>query len=369
MKLEQLPIWPRILAAKPRDCKTGKPLNILRAVRRAGGLKQWGPVEKYSYSAKRLYTGLELTDLYSTGIPGLPPRQSISGWPGRALKLREFSDEVRAVRRAKADPKFLKRETKRIITEICSNLNFDRNITRRDYIIAPLAKKLPTIPVQATTVEEHGGCIRRIGKDWAVVADYQTWLHRSEGSTTWKNGRPVDYTRAICINHIRSFADARNCRRITFYFLEAKLVRVAPDGFRWNVDANGLRLIRPDGADYHPDASELLRADWATHCCGQLAANAARRLEELKNERAIATASARGVRVGMQDSIAAGNCRAGTLAFCQRNQLDPQRWYSPDVLFRIANGDAQRVRLAVTAAVRRHDAIASCGADVFYPTK
>ena len=44
MKLEKLAIWPRILAAKPHGSKATLPLNILRAVLAAGGLRQAGPV-------------------------------------------------------------------------------------------------------------------------------------------------------------------------------------------------------------------------------------------------------------------------------------------------------------------------------------
>ena len=106
MKLENLPIWPRILAANPRNCNAKNPINILRAVISAGGLHQAGPVEKYTTDYRTSYTGLALIDLYSAGIPGLPARQSKCGWPGREVATRTFTDQERAARRAKADPKF-----------------------------------------------------------------------------------------------------------------------------------------------------------------------------------------------------------------------------------------------------------------------
>ena len=69
----------------------------------------------------------------------------------------------------------------------------------------------------------------------------------------------------------------------------------------------------------------------------------------------------------LADSLAAGNCQAGSEQFARRHGLNPTRWYKPNELLAVANGDAQRVRLAVLAAVRRHDRLAEAGAQVIYP--
>ncbi len=106
MKLENLPIWPRILAAKPMTCRAGRPINILRAVLAAGGLHQPWPIAKTS-DWKTFYSGLQLVDLYSTGQPSLPSRRQFAGshcfWKPRSER---FTDWQRAQLRAKADPKF-----------------------------------------------------------------------------------------------------------------------------------------------------------------------------------------------------------------------------------------------------------------------
>jgi hypothetical protein len=77
MKIESLQIWSRILAAKPSTSAAIRPINILRAVIRAGGLHQAGPDES------------EHMDYI--------PREKL------------FSDLTRDNRRAKNDPKFCRR--------------------------------------------------------------------------------------------------------------------------------------------------------------------------------------------------------------------------------------------------------------------
>jgi len=104
MKLENLPIWPRIRAAKPSTCKACRPINILRAVAAAGGLKMAGPENK-TQNYSDYFSALELIELYSTGRAGLPQRITRSRQPRRP-RAEEFTDLVRASRRAVADPKF-----------------------------------------------------------------------------------------------------------------------------------------------------------------------------------------------------------------------------------------------------------------------
>lgn len=144
-------------------------------------------------------------------------------------------------------------------------------------------------------------------------------------------------------------------------------------GWKWNCDRNGIRLVnrRVKGMDYHPTAKELrslsvweiarkARENWTT-------VGRAARLEARKNRKAITTAESRGVRVGLADSLAAGNCVVGTRNFAARHGLDPLRFYRPSRLLAISNGDSQRVRLAVACAVKRHDRMTAAGAEVFYP--
>jgi hypothetical protein len=66
MKMTELPIWPRILAAKPSGSKAAKPSNILRAVIAAGGLKTAGPTTHYFFNhndpRRLICSGLEAVD-------------------------------------------------------------------------------------------------------------------------------------------------------------------------------------------------------------------------------------------------------------------------------------------------------------------
>jgi hypothetical protein len=165
----------------------------------------------------------------------------------------------------------------------------------------------------------------------------------------------------------------RNHREVTVKAHNSKFVWVLPavSGLRWDIDLHGLRAVDKLGDDYHPTVDELtspgaIAAVISSYNLNMDARRAAR-VEREKNDRAILGADKRGVRVGLPDSLAAGNCREGTESFAKRHRLDVRQWYRPSALLAIANGDAQRVRLAVAMAVRRHDALIAAGAQVFYP--
>lgn len=144
----------------------------------------------------------------------------------------------------------------------------------------------------------------------------------------------------------------------------------APRGYRWDRDANGLRIVSLTDRrkDYHPDSDDLRSYDAralakkATDLFARRQAEARQAREELRldklsaDERTklIAKAEREGCMVCLADSLRAGNCRAGTEAFAQRHNLDPRRHYKPTQLLRIANGQADRVKLAVAVALRRH---------------
>lgn len=131
----------------------------------------------------------------------------------------------------------------------------------------------------------------------------------------------------------------------------------APRGWRWDVDANGLRLrsCSDKRIDYHPTASDLLgapqelarkaRENWATRQAARRAAKA--------DAAAVKRAEAVGVTVCLADSIRAGNCRAGSESWARNHGLDPARHYTPAELLALANGQTRQVALACTAALRR----------------
>lgn len=128
-------------------------------------------------------------------------------------------------------------------------------------------------------------------------------------------------------------------------------------GYQWQVDDNGVRLVRrADGADYHPTTDDV-RAGRAT-IIAALRERAATRKAAAKAARrdttAIKRASRDGVWVCLADSLAAGNCRAGTEAFARRHGLGLHRHYRVEALPAPASEtESRRVALAVLAAQRR----------------
>lgn len=216
--------------------------------------------------------------------------------------------------------------------------------------------QLRTVGLTDDTAEEAGVKLVKRGKDWTIEASYgRNRFHHEDGETEWKNGVPKHYTRAVNENHVRSFAGIRSAQEIV-YFLSNKVYRVTlPAGYFWNIDQNGLRAVKADSIkdDYHPTADNLIHENAAERIVAELEANRQRRLEEAARE-AAALAEMEGVYVCLADSRRAGNCDAGSLSFARRHGLDATRHYPAPELCGIANGDAGRVRLAISSAVRRH---------------
>ena len=97
----------------------------------------------------------------------------------------------------------------------------------------------------------------------------------------------------------------------------------------------------------------LLRKDAVAHITSQLQANAERR-NLMKAQMAAEKAQMEGVWVCLADALRAGNCKAGCLAFAERHQISASKHYPAPALLDMANGEAGRVRLAITAASIRH---------------
>jgi hypothetical protein len=213
--------------------------------------------------------------------------------------------------------------------------------------------------------ESLGAKIVRRGADWTVDATLHLadiGYYHSAGETIWKNGRPKSYTRAS--NDTRILAAAVIRRGILYAAFAARrdladlalITLRAPAGYQWGADSNGIKLSARDDhdADYHPTADEIHAGrNGLAKIVTALEANQAKRAA-LKAQLAAERAEAQGIYVCVADSLAAGNCRAGTLAFAARHNLDPERHYSAPDILAIANGDAARVRIAIRAATLRH---------------
>jgi hypothetical protein len=191
------------------------------------------------------------------------------------------------------------------------------------------------------------------GNDARVLPTLGTsYLHHVPCETQWKNGRPVGYTRAVRDNYVTSFVILHEDGTALARLAGEEIPLTPPEGHRFDIDHNGFRLVRlADGEDYHLNAYDLT-VPWDV-AVDRLARNAIARQEERARLKAEA-ADAEGVWVCVADSLRGGNCREGTLQWARNHGLDPRRHYpAPDLIHRM-NGDAGRVRLAISAAVHRH---------------
>jgi len=148
-------------------------------------------------------------------------------------------------------------------------------------------------------------------------------------------------------------------KSLVFCYAAKKTVLAPPHGYKWDKDQDGIRLVSLTDSrkDYHPNSDDL-RSYSRSAIRAKILANFARRQVVEKDARAAAlavkAAEAEGLAVCMRDSLSAGNCEAGTMSFARLHDLDPQKHYCPTVLLKKANGQLDRVRLAVAVGLRRH---------------
>ena len=149
------------------------------------------------------------------------------------------------------------------------------------------------------------------------------------------------------------------CRaRLLFSYAGKKTILMAPVGYKWATDANGILLVSNDGKkDYHPDSDDLRNYRKAALRDKALKNHETR--QQLKKQAkedaaAVRLAEKEGAMTCLADSIKAGNCKAGTINFATRHNLNPADHIKPTELLKIANGQAHRVRLAVAISLRRH---------------
>ena len=155
-----------------------------------------------------------------------------------------------------------------------------------------------------------------------------------------------------------------------YRFDVARLERKAPQGHHWDIDGNGLRLVRDsDGEDHHVTGDDLLTHGWATMLVEQLDTLARKRSEEPDHRyRKITEALVRSGRfkVSLPDSLAAGNCAAGTEEWAKRHGFDARRWHVARKV-RDADPSNPRVLLVLRKAAARHARLTHSGAELLYP--
>jgi hypothetical protein len=179
------------------------------------------------------------------------------------------------------------------------------------------------------------------------------WRFREIGSNSNWNKRST-FQRGIIV---QSYATCTDFRAAVLHLAgEAHTIR-APRGWRWDIDANGLRLrsCSDSRIDYHPTASELTGdvAELPRLAKAGAAARKAANRAARADARAVKRAEEIGVMVCLADSIRAGNCRAGSESFARNHGLDVAKHYTTAELLAVANGQTRLVALACTAALRR----------------
>lgn len=103
----------------------------------------------------------------------------------------------------------------------------------------------------------------------------------------------------------------------------------APRGYQWRVDSLGIKLVRlSDGAEHHIDSANAISG--AAHCRSALIRAAEYRKIAAKSQEAIFSEKKKllqefissKTKIELRDSIAAGNCRAGSMRFAEILGLD-----------------------------------------------
>jgi hypothetical protein len=130
-------------------------------------------------------------------------------------------------------------------------------------------------------------------------------------------------------------------------------------GWRWHIDDNGICLKDGSGKrDYHPTASDLIMLPTTKQMAEAARLGYEQRKEAAALEREMRNAcknsEREGLSVCLSDSLAAGNCRAGTLNWAQRHGFVAGHHYKPSQLLAMSNGDTPRVRIVIAKALQRH---------------
>jgi hypothetical protein len=214
------------------------------------------------------------------------------------------------------------------------------------------------VAVDQKTAKKQGAEVIMRGLDATLQSCREpSYGKHQDAYTEWdRKGRPRS-CRAIHDNFVRSFAliSKEDRSAVSYICHNTQVFLVLPAGYIWEEDTNGLKAVDVSRrlVDYHPGASELLIKDAGLRIIEKLEKNREKR-ECMAAEAVVEAATCEGVFVCLADSLRAGNCKTGSEAFASRHGIDCRRHYHAPELLAIANGDASRVRLAVTAARLRH---------------
>lgn len=126
----------------------------------------------------------------------------------------------------------------------------------RTYVAAGAYQNLAIVQPYSTQSEAWVEALRKRfrgiplsmrGKDWSVTGGWFWNLEDCAGETTWKNDRPVGYSRATHSRQVRSVAMLRRDGALD-YVLHTAIIRLpaigtALDGTCWAIDDKGLKIV------------------------------------------------------------------------------------------------------------------------------
>ena len=167
--------------------------------------------------------------------------------------------------------------------------------------------------------------------------------------------KKIDHTPLV---YAQAYATPSGCYLLYRYGRTGQTTIKAPRGWSWKADSNGMALVSRDGkAEYHPTSNDLRQDAPGKLCAAKARENAATRAAALADKRKlvgiVSKAGKAGVFVSVPDSLAAGNCRAGTWRWMNAHGFSATADHiSAAALAKFGDID-NRVALVVLRAVRR----------------
>jgi hypothetical protein len=244
---------------------------------------------------------------------------------------------------------------------------WERTTLQNDYIAmrTERATKIVQLGTQdARDLDQQQRSANRRRQNWEAPRAVKNGYARTEEINNGQYSSRCTYTHWSYRPIVGSSALAQG-RKLQFTYSGETRHITAPRGWAWRYDTNGvyIYLISNHKISYHPDSDDLNRttpAQIAKKCrelyCERRAQERKNRAEAAQIQRLIAYAKKTRCMVRLQDSIAAGNCAAGTRAWAARHGLVGE--YAP--IERIAqtrddSPNGKRLVLALVAAARRHE--------------
>jgi hypothetical protein len=190
------------------------------------------------------------------------------------------------------------------------------------------------------------------GRSTRIVSDQE---HRSDyrGPGRWRTTQTAQHILAV-----RSIAYLRADGGIDWQVGRRSGTLPALPGWSWAQDAEGV-CLRREGADYHPEALDLL-SGVSSSTMADYADLAAARRAEADRKSAAAAAEVAGVWVCWRDARRSGHCAAGVRQWCAAHGVDPDHHHPADTLL-AQHGQDPRIQRIVAYAASRHQTECSRG--------